>query len=118
MVDELTRTEREYEDARRACNVCATPYPDHAAECLYHKTAAELAELRAKVQPDYHVYERIGLNWSCQHPLKCRLEGMLNCDVHLAISEEADRLHHPPGKEGRWRVDLLKGDLVFKKLPK
>lgn len=87
-----------------------TTWTDFGSVCGYaERLAAELAALRERVGPDYHVYEQRPDGWSVKHPLACRDE-MLDCPVHLAASA----YQSAPVKPGRWRVEIgPDGDLDF-----
>jgi hypothetical protein len=56
----------------------------------------------------YHVLDVTETGWTLKHPLDCRPE-LFACPTHRA----ADELDGPPAAPGRYRVDLVDGQLAI-----
>jgi hypothetical protein len=73
--------------------------------------ADEIERLWDLLGPEYHVFQSRDGEWSLKHPIACR-EEMLDCDVHAA----AMALDSPPVPEGRYRCEVVKGELTFERI--
>ena len=74
-------------------------------------SGAEAAYLASIIGPTYHVFEQAGNEHSLQHPVACRPD-LLGCEVQKLTA----KLTEPPVPDGRYRVDLSDGELVFAEL--
>lgn len=65
----------------------------------------ELADIRERVGPDYHVVDVNAGGWGIQHPLACRPD-LTACTVHMAAVRQWEG---PPAPIGRYRLYMLDG---------
>ena len=85
---------------------------DHTGEGYTHVPPHGEGALRDCVRElvdDTHVFELVNGEWSIKHPVACR-PNLLGCPVHMLV--QAQKSFGPPIPEGRFRVDVVDGDVL------
>lgn len=73
-----------------------------------------LTELLDQRRPERHVAWFDEEDWTLEHPLRCRIDGLADCEVHAA---KVDLAGPPAEGLGRYEVTLLaNGELVYSRL--